>query len=296
MRGRCIANTTLILAALLTAGCVGADSGAPPPAVGASVPGGMSAPADATTATAMRVEVRDDLAAVFTEAGTKGTFVLYDAETHRLVVVDRARAAHPMVPASTYKIPHALIALETGVIRDADEVIPYGGQPQPVDAWERDMSMREAVRVSSVPVFQELARRIGPEREREWMRRLGYGNAEVGTAMDRFWLDGPLAISTEAQASWLCRLARQELPASAVHQRTVHDLFRLEQTGQYALYGKTGWTNATSPQIGWWVGWVERGDDHYCFALNMDIRTQADADRRVDLGRELLRRLDALPA
>jgi beta-lactamase class D len=243
------------------------------------------------------VVVRDDLAAVFDHAGVRGTFVLHDAGGARTVVVDRARAQRPLVPASTYKIPHSLIALETGAVRDADELIPYGGKPQPIKDWERDMNLRDAVRVSNVPVFQQLAHRIGAAREQEWMRRLGYGNAEVGPVVDRFWLDGPLMISAEAQARWLCRLARQELPAAVVHQRTVRDILRLESTGSVALYGKTGWAAGTTQQVGWWVGWVERGTGVHCFALNIDIVADADADaaKRIPLGRELLHRLDVLP-
>ncbi|HEX5594803.1 MAG TPA: penicillin-binding transpeptidase domain-containing protein, partial [Micromonosporaceae bacterium] len=77
------------------------------------------------------VTVRDDLAEVFTQAGTTGTFVLYDVHANRLIMVDQARAETPMVPASTFKIAHSLIALETGVVKDVTEKIPYGGQPQP---------------------------------------------------------------------------------------------------------------------------------------------------------------------
>jgi beta-lactamase class D len=267
---------------VFAAGCSGAASHPQP-----SASAGFTTP---------RVEVRDDLAAVFTQAGTEGTFVLYDVTGDRLVVVDRARAERPLIPASTYKIPHSLIALETGVVKDENEKIPYGGKPQPVKEWEHDMGLRDAVRVSNVPVFQELARRIGAQREQEWMRKLGYGNAQVGSVVDRFWLDGPLMISAEAQALWLRRLARQELPASVAHQQVVRDILRLEQNADHALYGKTGWATSTKPQIGWWVGWVERGTHLYSFALNMDVHTNADTDKRIPLGRDLLRRLDALPA
>ncbi|WP_433393298.1 class D beta-lactamase [Micromonospora sp. KLBMP9576] len=283
-------------ALLLLAGAAGCGEGGrpdPPPAGVASATAATTTPAPARTPT---VQVRDELAGVFRQAGLRGTFVLYDVTAERVVMVDRERAERRFVPASTFKIPHSLIALETGVVRDEQEKVPYGGQPQRVAAWEQDMGLRDAVRVSNVPVFQELARRIGPDREREWLRRLGYGNGQVGAAVDRFWLDGPLEISADEQVRWLARLARGDLPADRGHQGTVRDILRLERTDGYALYGKTGLTDATDPDTGWWVGWVERGDRLYCFALNVDIRADGDADKRLPLGRELLRRLGALPA
>jgi len=69
------------------------------------------------------------------------------------------------VPASTFKIANTIIALETGVVKDENEIIPYGGRP--FKHWEKDMSMREAIALSAVPIYQELARRIGLERYRE---------------------------------------------------------------------------------------------------------------------------------
>ncbi|MEH0974409.1 class D beta-lactamase [Micromonospora sp. CPCC 205546] len=290
LRGTGAAALALLL---LISGCTPSGRPEPPPADAASATAGTG---PSLTAAAPTVEAREDLAGLFRQAGLRGTFVLYDVTAGRVVTVDRERAARRLVPASTFKIPHSLIALETGVVRDEREKVPYGGRPQRVAAWERDMGLRDAVRVSNVPVFQELARRIGPDREREWLRRLGYGNGQVGSAVDRFWLDGPLEISAVEQARWLARLARGELPADRGHQATVRDILRLERTAGYALHGKTGQTDATDPGVGWWVGWVERGDRLYCFALNVDIRADGDADKRLPLGRQLLHRLGALPA
>jgi beta-lactamase class D len=74
------------------------------------------------------------------------------------------------VPASTFKIPNSIIALETGVVKDA--IILHGGKPQPFREWKKDMSMREAIALSAVPIYQELARRIGLDRYHEWLLRL----------------------------------------------------------------------------------------------------------------------------
>ncbi|GAA0961546.1 class D beta-lactamase [Actinocorallia libanotica] len=239
--------------------------------------------------------VRDDLQAVFRDAGVRGTFALYDVKRGRTTVVDLQRARQRLIPASTFKIPHSLIALETGAVADEHEVIPYGGEPQPFPEWEQDMNLRDAVRASNVPVFQTLARRIGAERERRWVNRLHYGDREIGAVVDRFWLDGPLEISAVEQTRFLSRLARQQLPASRSNQLTVRDILKVEEKDGYALFAKTGWGMSTDPGLGWWVGWVERGGSLHTFALNIDIEADGDTAKRIPVARTLLQALDVLP-
>lgn len=239
---------------------------------------------------------RPDLAAVFAQHGTPGTLVLYDVSADRLTVVDRARAARPYVPASTFKIPNSLIALETGAVKDEREVIPYGGKPQPFPQWERDMDMRDAIRASSVPVYQEIARRVGRKRMQANLDRLQYGNRRIGTVVDRFWLDGPLRISAMEQVRFLARLAQGQLPLAERSQRIVRDILRVEEKGGTTLYAKTGWwSGRTPPMIGWWVGWVERDGHVYAFALNIDMASADDTPKRLTIGRSLLAQLGVLP-
>ncbi|MFC9976731.1 class D beta-lactamase [Spirillospora sp. NPDC127200] len=251
-----------------------------------------------TTTTPLRpgTTVRDDLRAVFDAAGVRGSFALLDVSARRTTVVDRPRAETPLVPASSFKVPHSLVALETGAVKSPDEVIPWDGTPQPFPEWQQDMSMREAVRTSNAAAFQVIARRVGLKREQQWLHRLDYGNRQTGTAVDRFWLDGPLKISAVGQTRFLARLAAQRLPASRAHQRTVRELIKQEEKDGYALFAKSGWQNAPDPGTGWWTGWVERGGRVHTFALNIDIAEDGDAGKRATVARELLHRLNVLPS
>lgn len=232
------------------------------------------------------------IAELFREAKVAGTFVVYDLERQRLIGHDEQRAAKRFVPASTYKIPHTLIGLATGAVKDVDEVLPYGGKPQPFENWERDMSLREAIALSAVPIYQTLARRIGPERMQTHLTRLDYGNAAIdGTAVDRFWLDGPLAVSAVEQTRFLAQLAQGRLPYLQTLQQQVRDIVLLETRGDLRLYGKTGWQNAPDAGVGWWVGWVQRGESVHPFALNLDVKRNEDAAKRVEIGKAALRML-----
>lgn len=237
----------------------------------------------------------DGIAQLFGEAAVNGTFVLYDTASDRYVGHDAGRAATRFVPASTFKIPNALIGLARGSVRDVDEALPYGGAPQPFPQWAWDMGLREAIAMSNVPVFQALARRTGLGPMREEVERLDYGNGEIGDRVDRFWLDGPLAISAIGQVRFLDRLARGALPLPTEVQAAVRGIVLLEQGEGWALYGKTGWQNAPDAGVGWWVGWVEREDRIYPFALNLDVRNPDDAAKRVPLGKQSLRALGAMP-
>ncbi len=240
---------------------------------------------------------RDDLESRFADAGLEGTFVLYDADSRVSTVVDVEQAAVRQVPASTFKIPNTLIGLQTGAVADVDEVLPYGGEPQPVEEWERDMGLRDAFPVSNVPVYQELARRVGHEPMAAWVDRLDYGNREIGgaDAVDRFWLEGPLEISAQEQTEFLSLLARKELPVDTAHQEALHEIALVEETRDYRLYAKSGWGADADPAPGWWVGWVQSGSDLHTFALRVEIEEDADAELREPLARDLLAELEVLP-
>ena len=242
-------------------------------------------------------EAETALARIFAEQGVRGTFVLRDVKTGALTTHDAGRAATQFIPASTFKIPNSLIGLETGAVKNVDEVLPYGGKPQPFKAWEHDMPLREATQLSAVPIYQELACRIGLARMQEWVQRLGYGNVEIGAVVDRFWLVGPLKISALEQTDFLARLVKGELPKiSAEHHAAVQEITVLEQGDGYVLHGKTGWVFDTDPQLGWWVGWVERpGKPAVTFALNIDLPgKEKDVGKRIPLGKACLRALGVL--
>ena len=232
---------------------------------------------------------------LFKTAGVTGTFVLYDVSNQKLIGHNWVRAEARFIPASTFKIPNSLIGLSSGAVQSVDEVLPYGDKPQRFKFWEKDMGLRDAIKISNVPIYQELARRIGLERMRENVTKLDYGNMEIGETVDNFWLAGPLKISAVEQTRFLARLAQDELPYLLDIQNTVREIIRLEQGENWTLFAKTGWGGDTMPEIGWWVGWVEKEGRVYAFALNVDVYQASDADKRIPLGKASLKALGVLP-
>jgi beta-lactamase class D len=234
-----------------------------------------------------------ELARLFRQENVSGTFIVHDLAQDSYTVHDRRRAEMRYIPASTYKIPNSLIGLATGVVANVDQVLPYGGGPTRRPEWAHDMSLRDAIRISNVPVYQGLARRIGLERMRSSLRQFDYGNMDPGTVVDTFWLEGPLKISAVEQTVFLDKLVQDKLPVPKAAMAAVREILR--QEGSAELYAKTGWgVPPDGKEIGWWVGWVKKDGKLYTFALNLDIPDDATGARRVPLGKASLQALGLL--
>jgi beta-lactamase class D len=227
-------------------------------------------------------EENPKICALFAKEKMQGTFLLYDVKKEKFVGCDEVRARTRYTPASTFKIANSLIGLWSGAVEDVDTVLPYTGDANPfMQSWKRDMGLREAIAMSNVPIYQELARRIGLKRMQEGVAKLDYGNQDIGTKVDRFWLDGPLQISAMEQVLFLAKLADNSLPFSKNILQSVREILLLEEKSGMKLYGKTGWQNAPHEGVGWFVGWVESKGEIYAFALNLDMHQASDAPKRV---------------
>lgn len=231
----------------------------------------------------------------FEARGLKGTFVLYEPAADRYRVLDEGRARRRFIPASTFKIPNALIGLEVGAIADENEVFRWDGKPKPVPAWERDHTLASGLGESVVWMFQEVARRIGKAAMREWLDRLDYGNRDIGGGIDHFWLQGGLRVSAYEQVEFLHRLAEGRLPMTQRSQRLVRRALEVERTRGYTLYAKSGNAAGREP-VQWWVGWIERrGRPEAFFAMNLAPGPKTALAERIAIGRAILAEAGALP-
>jgi beta-lactamase class D len=112
---------------------------------------------------------------------------------------------------------------------------------------------------------------------------------EIGKAIDRFWLDGPLMISAAEQVEFLRRLLADDLPLKKETMKEVRAILSTERSGTGLIYYKTGWCTTTTPRIGWIVGWVEEGGASHPFALNIDMADLKEAPKRMLILKECLR-------
>lgn len=199
-------------------------------------------------------------------------------------------------PASSFKPLLALIALQTGALGDADEVLPWDGRRYPQQPqWQKDMALAEAMRTSSESYFRQLAERIGRDRLARWVARVGYGNAQIGERAEAAWHAGVLSISAQQQLDFIDRLRRNDLPFDSRHLDSVKRTMLAFDRDGVRIYGKTG--TALPPGqtgLGWWIGWVERGDAQTSFVLLAELSRFDGRDERIAHANELLREAGVL--
>jgi beta-lactamase class D len=238
-----------------------------------------------------RSEFREDLAKRFFDLGTEGTFVGYKVDDYLIIASDKVRSGEAKLPASTFKIPNSLIALETGVVADPDkDVFKWDGVTRSIEAWNKDHTMRSAIAVSAVPVYQEIARRIGEERMQKYVDLFDYGNRDIGGGIDQFWLTGNLRIDPIQQVDFVDRLRRGVLPVSKRSQDLVRDILPVTQVGDSVIRAKSGLLGAEAgkPSLGWLVGWAEKGSEQTVFAMNMDCKDPSHIAARMKVTQQRL--------
>jgi beta-lactamase class D len=210
-----------------------------------------------------------DAAQELEKAHVTGTIALFDSQDGSLGCSDAKLCQEAVVPASTFKIPHSMIAFETGVVEGPDTVLPWDGKEYWVKNWNQDLKFRDAFRYSCLPCYQAIARKVGEAKEREWVSKLAYGNGDVSGGVDKFWIWGGLRISALEQIDFLRRFDGDKLPISARTADWVRDIMTLDVTEKYVLRGKTGTTSPPSEarELAWFVGWLEQGERRVFFAL-----------------------------
>jgi beta-lactamase class D len=244
-----------------------------------------------------RSEIREDLAKRFADAGTAGTFVGYKTDDYLVIASDKDRSGEAKLPASTYKIPNSLIALETGVVGDPDkDIFKWDGVVRDIEAWNKDHTLRSAIAASAVPVYQEIARRIGEERMQKYVDLFEYGNRDIGGGIDQFWLTGNLRIDPVQQVDFIDRLRRGTLPVSKRSQDWVRDILPVTKVGDSVIRAKSGLLGAEigKPSLGWMVGWAEKGSARTVFALNLDVREPRHIADRMKLTQACLTDIGAI--
>jgi beta-lactamase class D len=193
------------------------------------------------------------------------------------------RAEERFLPASTFKIPNTLIALAEGAIQDEKDVIAWDGSDKGWKAWNKDQTLETAFPLSCVWFYQELAQRVGDDAYLRHLRDIRYGNQQTGDDVTTFWLEGDLRISPLEQIEFLKRLYTEDLPYSKHHIDGLKRLMIVEKAPRYTIRAKTGWTLRVTPQVGWYVGYVEADEGVWFFATNLEIARKGDEQFRQEL-------------
>ncbi len=225
--------------------------------------------------------IDNDLQQYFDKYKAKGSFAMFDNAQAQFTIYDSANFRKRYTPASTFKIVNSLIGLETGKIFDEKMIIKWDGVVREREELNKDLTMEEAFKVSSVPYYQEVARRIGKDTMQYWLDSIKYGNMQIGNVVDSFWLNNQLKISPDEQLGLVKRLYFEQLPFQKRTQQIVRKVMLQEDNSLYKLAYKTGWGfDEKGDNVGWIVGWIEENRHPYFFVLlvqspdrNYDMRT-----------------------
>lgn len=209
------------------------------------------------------------IAKLFENEKVKGTMLIESLDGKERYVYNDMRAKMPLLPASTFKIPNTLIALEEGVVT-ADSIIVWDNVERNIKAWNQDQNLSSAFKRSCVWCYQLFARNIGLEKYHEYLKKLHYGNATTGDNVERFWLDGELRISAYEQIAFLKKLYDNALPFQQKHIDLLKSIMIDEKGNTYTIRAKTGWAVPKGAEHhGWYVGYVESSKGVYFFATNL---------------------------
>ncbi len=215
--------------------------------------------------------------------GNQGSFVMYHikANTFYIYDVETSNIAYPVY--STSKIIWSAIALESGLVKNTDETmiwdsvkyIPTDFWPQ---SWRGDQTIISALKNSVNWYYFELLLRFEPAVLQEYLIRLGYiHNYKVET---NYY---PALVSTIKKTSFdqvyfLEKLQNNTLPVSTRTAEILRKGMLLEKTDDYAFYFRTGLGPVNDDvNVGWYIGYIEKGDEIYIFALNVLHENELEA-------------------
>lgn len=226
-----------------------------------------------------------------------GTMVIYDQQEENYIILNEQRAAERFTPFSTHKIPHSLIALETGAVKDLDQILSWDSSRYPQEAWwpttwEGEHTLGSAIDVSLVPAYRQLAHDMGPDTMRKYLKQFSYGNTDISSGIDNYWLNGSLKISAMEQVNFLRKFYNSQLGVTDRSTQLTKEILVREKTDSSVFSYKTG-TGTVDPETGnalaWLTGYVEQADRVYFFAMNIQGRTFAEIIQpRMLIARQIL--------
>lgn len=171
-----------------------------------------------------------------------GSILIYDPIENLYHSNDFEWALTKRLPASTFKIPHTIIGLETGQLSDST-LFKWNGEKRAFKSWEQDHTLEQAFKRSCLPCYQQLAPMIGVDTMNYYLQKIGYHGMKVDSSnLSMFWISGKSAIHQMQQIQFLQRLFKSDLSILQTTEKKIKTLL-LENTNSeknYTIWAKTG--------------------------------------------------------
>lgn len=180
------------------------------------------------------------LAQLFKQHKIDGQLIIESLDGSTTFFHQKENQHQRFIPASTFKIPHTLIALQEGTINRNTE-FKWDGTQRSYDKWNANQSLTSAFQYSCVWRYEGLTQHLTATTYQTYLKHFAYGNAQSGQPHRRFWLEGDLAISLREQIDFLKKVYLEALPIDKTHFATLKEIMKIEDNPDYQLHAKSGW-------------------------------------------------------
>jgi len=222
---------------------------------------------------------------VFTPAHARTLCTIVADAADARVLLEQGDCRTRVTPASTFKVPLAVIGFDRGFLKHAHSpVLPYkeGYVDWGGDNWRHPTDPTRWLKHSVVWYSQLIAHHLGEQKLSDYARKLGLGNADFSgdpgknNGLDRAWIGSSLKVSPLEQIVFLRKLVRHQLPVSEHAMSETEKAVDVSTAGdRWQVHGKTGSAFLRNPEDGsldearghgWFVGWAVKGDRTLVFA------------------------------
>lgn len=205
------------------------------------------------------------------------------ASENEIKIINKTRANLPLSPFSTFKVANSLIGLDTGVIKNTKQKLTFNKEAYPVQAWWPPVwklpsyDLTTAFKYSMVAIYRQLAKDIGEKNMRTYLDKMHYGNNDISSGLDSFWLNASLKISAVEQVILLQKIYHNKLAFKASSIEALKEVMLVDSQPNYRIYAKTGAGKVSEgTMLGWYVGFVENSTGVHYFAFNFDSPSYAE--------------------
>lgn len=194
-------------------------------------------------------------------------------------------------PCSTFKIALSLMGFDAAILQD--EQTPLWafqkGYDDELASWRAAQTPQTWMKNSCIWYSRLLAAQLGSIRFSAYLAALNYGNQDASGGHTSAWLSSSLQISPREQTAFIQKMVQGELPVCPYSVQMTKQITFIEELGDgWRLFGKTGGSGIINGvQLGWFVGWVEKGTEYFCFAYNIQDTT-IDFNQRIPRAKQLL--------
>jgi beta-lactamase class D len=220
--------------------------------------------------------------------GTDACFLLFDLNRDQVMEAVGEPHCREQLPAcSTFKIPLAVMAFDSGVLAGEKTKIRWNGKKAAFPSWGRDQTASTWLRESVVWVSQWLTQKLGRKRVQKYLEDFRYGNRDFTGGLQDAWLttaphlkETPktsVRISAYEQIDFLKLLYRDQLRASKEAMSLARRSLPSEKSPQGSvLTGKTGSGfigDHAELRLGWYAAHLRKGDRQYLAVVTFTDRT-----------------------